>query len=371
MTSRLFEPIRIGAVELPNRLAVAPMCQYSASDGSANDWHLQHLSQLAYSGAGLVMVEATAVERRGRITHGCLGLYTDENEAALKRVLDAARRLGGATRFGVQLAHAGRKASSRKPWDGGAALTEGEDPWQTVSSSAVAFGADWHVPHALTKQEIAQTVEAFVQAVHRAVRAGFEVIEIHSAHGYLIHEFLSPLVNARKDEYGGSLENRMRFPLEVIRAVRAAVPSHIAVGLRVSATDWVEGGWDLAQTIAYVREAKKLGIAYVCASSGGIRAHVTPPVAPGFQVDFAAEIKASTGVVTRAVGLIIDPKQAEQILQEGRADMIALGRAFLDDPRWGWHAADVLGAKTHFPPQYHMARGSNWRKFRDQSAARA
>lgn len=369
MSSRLFDPIAIGEVQLPNRIVVAPMCQYSASDGTATDWHLQHLSQLAYSGAGLVVVEATAVERRGRITHGCLGLYSDENEAALKRVLDAARRLGGPTRFGIQLAHAGRKASSRKPWEGGAALTAGEDPWQTVSSSAAAFGAEWHVPHALSAAEIESTIAAFVQAARRAVRIGFEVIEIHSAHGYLLHQFLSPAVNARDDRYGGTLENRMRLPLEVIRAVRAAVPSHVAVGLRVSATDWVPGGWDLPQTIAYVREAKQLGIAYVCASSGGIRAGVTPPVAPGFQVDFARQIKSSTGVPTRAVGLITDPLQAEEIVATGRADMVALARAFLDEPRWGWRAADVLGAKAHFPPQYFMARSDNWRRFRDQIAA--
>jgi len=366
MVSRLFEPIAFGEVRLPNRLVVAPMCQYSASDGSATDWHLQHLSQLAYSGAGLVMVEATAVERRGRITHACLGLYSDDNEAALERALYPARRLAGPTRFGIQLAHAGRKASTHRPWQGGAPLGAAEDPWQTVSSSAAPFGEGWHVPHALTSAEIDATVEAFVQSAHRAVRLGFDVIEIHSAHGYLLHEFLSPLVNTRTDDYGGSLENRLRLPLAVIRAVRVAAPRNVAVGLRISGTDWVEGGWDVAQSIAYVRAAQELGIAYVCVSSGGIRGKVAVPAAPGYQVPLAHEVRQATGVPTRAVGLITDPRQAEQILAAGSADMIALARAFLDDPRWGWRAADMLGAKTHSPPQYHLARSEGWRRIREQ-----
>jgi 2,4-dienoyl-CoA reductase-like NADH-dependent reductase (Old Yellow Enzyme family) len=369
VTSRLFEPIALGEVRLPNRLVVAPMCQYSASDGSATDWHLQHLAQLAYSGAGLVIVEATAVERRGRITHADLGLYSDDNEAALERALHAARRLAGPTRFGIQLAHAGRKASSHRPWDGGAPLSPTEDPWQTVSSTATAFGEGWHVPHALTNAEIAGIVAAFVDAARRAVRIGFEVIEIHSAHGYLLHEFLSPLVNTRADDYGGSFPNRMRLPLEVIGGVRAAVPAHVAVGLRISGTDWVEGGWDIAQSIDYVKAAQQLGIAYVCVSSGGIRAKVMVPAAPGYQVPLAHQIRQATGAVTRAVGLITDPQQAEQILAAGSADMIALARAFLDDPRWGWRAADVLGAKAHYPPQYSLARTEGWRRIRDQISA--
>lgn len=368
MSAQLFDPISLDDVHVPNRIVVAPMCQYSAADGCATDWHLQHLSQLAYSGAGLVMVEATAVERRGRITHGDMGLYSDENEAALARVLHAARRLGGKTRFGIQIGHAGRKASSHVPWEGGAPLAAHEDAWQTVSSSANAFGDGWHVPRALTTDEIEPLIQAFVQAAQRAVRIGFDVIEVHSAHGYLLHQFLSPLVNTRTDEYGGSLENRMRLPLAVIRAVRAAVPRHVAVGVRVSASDWVEGGWDLPQTIEYVKEAKKLGIAYVCASSGGIRANVSVPIAPGYQLDFAKQIKAATGVATRAVGLITDPQQAAEIVASGQADMVALARAFLDDPRWGWRAADLLGARTHFPPQYFTARADIWRRFREQIA---
>lgn len=367
MTSLLFSPYRLEEVELPNRLVVAPMCQYSASDGSATDWHLQHLSQLAYSGAGLVMVEATAVERRGRITHGDLGLYRDENEAALQRVLNYARHLGGPTKFGIQLAHAGRKASVRRPWDGGAPLSGGEDPWPTISSSASAFGPGWHIPHALDRDEIATLVKAFADAARRAERIGFDVIEIHGAHGYLLHQFLSPLVNVRRDEYGGSLENRLRFPLEVIRAVRAAVSKRVTVGLRVSATDWVEGGWDLSQTLELARGAKELGISYVCASSGGIQANVAVPLAREYQVPFAQAIKTATGLTTRAVGLITQPQQAERILNDGRADLIALARAFLDDPRWGWHAADALGATTHFPSPYFQVRGEAWKKYRDQA----
>lgn len=363
----LFDPIAIGPVELANRISVAPMCQYSASDGSATDWHLQHLSQLAYSGAGLVVVEATAVERRGRITHGDLGLYSDDNEAALKRVLDAARRLGGPTRFGIQIAHAGRKASSDLPWLGGAALQAHQDPWTTVSSSARAFAEGWHVPHALRSEELAGTIDAFVQAAQRAVRIGFEVIEVHSAHGYLLHQFLSPLANAREDEYGGSLKNRMRFPLAVIEAVRNAVPKHIAVGLRVSASDWVDGGWDIKQTIEYVNAAKRFDLAYVCASSGGIKGGITIKAEPNYQVPFAAAIRAATGVPTRAVGLITNPKQAQEIIADGQADFVALARAFLDDPRWGWRAADQLGAKAHFPPQYFQARAEHWRKWKQAS----
>jgi len=227
------------------------------------------------------------------------------------------------------------------------------------------------VPHALTAGELDEIAQAFVRAAQRAVRIGFDVIEIHSAHGYLLHEFLSPLVNSRTDEYGGPLANRLRFPLSVIRAVRAAVPRNVAVGLRISGTDWVEGGWDVAQSIAYVRAAQELGIAYVCVSSGGIRAKVQVPAAPGYQVALAHEIRQATGAVTRAVGLITAPQQAEQILAAGSADMIALARAFLDDPRWGWHAADVLGAKVHFPSQYHLVRSEGWRRIRDQIAASA
>ncbi len=367
MSSLLFSPIKIGSLELSNRLVVAPMCQYSASDGAANEWHIQHLSQLGYSGAGLVVVEATGVERRGRITHGCLGLYSDDSEAALAHAIHTARRWAGPTKFGIQLAHAGRKASTRLPWDGGAPLSAAEDAWQTVAPSAVPFAATWPTPHALSRTEIEKLIAAWVAAAERSVRIGFDVIELHCAHGYLLHEFLSPLANQRDDEYGGSLENRMRLPLAVIQAVRAAVPASIPLGMRVSATDWVEGGWDIKQTCEFVRAAKKLGIDFVCASSGGTVSGVTMPVAAGYQVSLAAEIRQATEMTTRAVGLITDADQAEKILQDGSADLIAIARGFLDDPRWGWHAADKLGVSVHAPAQYASSRTPGWRKFRDAS----
>lgn len=365
--STLFSPIKLGLLELSNRLVVAPMCQYSASDGTVGEWHQQHLSQLGYSGAGWVVVEATGVESRGRITHGCVGLYSDENEAALKQAVAMARRWSGSTKFGIQLAHAGRKASARRPWEGGAPLSVTEDPWQTVSSSDIPFGEGWHTPHALTETEIEALLDAWAAAAKRAVRIGFETIEVHCAHGYLIHQFLSPTANRRTDRYGGSLENRMRLPLAIIRAVRAAVPAHMPLGIRVSATEWVEGGWQLDDTIEFVRAAQSAGIDFACASGGGIVPGITVPVAPGYQVPFATAIKRQTGIATRAVGLINSAQQAERILSAGQADFIALARGFLDDPRWGWHAADELGDVVHGPPAYALARSPGWRKFRDAS----
>jgi 2,4-dienoyl-CoA reductase-like NADH-dependent reductase (Old Yellow Enzyme family) len=370
MSSLLFSPIKIGSLELPNRLVVAPMCQYSAHDGVVSDWHVQHLSQLGYSGAGWVVVEATGVEPRGRITHGCVGLYDDDCEAALKNAITTARRWAGPTKFGIQLAHAGRKASARRPWEGGAPLGAEEAAWQTVSSSALPFADKWHTPHALTREEIEQQVTAWVAAAKRAARIGFDAVEVHCAHGYLIHQFLSPLSNKREDDYGGSLQNRMRMPLAIIRAVREALPASIPLGMRVSATDWVEGGWDVAQTIEFAKAAQEIGVEFVCASSGGTVSGVTVPVASGYHVPFARDIRRATGLLTRAVGLINDPKHAERILQDGDADLIALGRGFLDDPRWGWHAADVLGATAHGPLQYALSRGAGWRKFRDERMKR-
>jgi 2,4-dienoyl-CoA reductase-like NADH-dependent reductase (Old Yellow Enzyme family) len=361
----LFSPLALGPVTLANRIAVAPMCQYSAADGCAGDWHLQHLPSLAMSGAGLVMVEATGVERRGRITHGCLGLYSDDCEAALARALAVARRVAGPAKFGIQLAHAGRKASAQLPWEGGQALHADQDPWPTVSASALAFDAGWHVPEALDEDGMDRVTDAFVLAARRAVRLGFEVIELHSAHGYLLHQFLSPLSNRRDDDCGGSLENRMRFPLQVLEAVRAVVPAGTVLGMRISATDWVDGGWSVDDSIEYVREARAVGLDYVCVSSAGNTAQARVPVGPGYQVPAAARIRAETGVVTRAVGLITSARQAGAIIENGAADQVALARAFLDDPRWGWHAADALGAEVHCPPQYARARLESWRTVRD------
>ena len=362
----LFSPLALGAVTAANRIAVAPMCQYSAADGCAGDWHLQHLSTLAMSGAGLVMVEATAVERRGRITHGCLGLYSDDCEAALARALAAARRVAGPAKFGIQLAHAGRKASSQVPWEGGQALRGDQDPWPTVAASAIAFDAGWHVPQALDDDGMDRVTDAFVHAARRAVRLGLEVIELHSAHGYLLHQFLSPLSNQRDDAYGGPLANRLRLPLQVLEAVRAVVPPSVALGMRISATDWVEGGWDVDDSIEYVGAAQAIGIDYVCVSSAGLTAQAQVPIGPGYQVPAAARIRAATGVVTRAVGLITSAAQANEIIVAGQADQVALARAILDDPRWGWHAADALGVDVHSPPQYARARVGSWRAVRDR-----
>jgi 2,4-dienoyl-CoA reductase-like NADH-dependent reductase (Old Yellow Enzyme family) len=359
--THLFSPLSLGPIELPNRIAVSPMCQYSASDGSASDWHLQHLMQLAIGRAGMVVVEATAVERSGRISHGCLGLYSDANEVALARVLDPARRVAApGTAFAIQLAHAGRKASCQAPFQGGKPLSRGEDPWPTVAPSAIPFADGWHVPQALDAKCLERVVNAFRQAAERAVRLGFDAIELHGAHGYLLHEFLSPFSNRRSDAYGGSAENRMRFPLEVMQAVRAAVPGTIALGARITGSDWADGGLTVDDAVAFAKALKKIGVDYVCVSSGGNVSTAKIPVAPGYQVPFAAKVKAGAGIVTRAVGMIAAPEQAEAIVAEGQADFVALARAFLDDARWVWHAAERLGAEISYPPQYARVSRAMW-----------
>ncbi|MCX7962832.1 MAG: NADH:flavin oxidoreductase/NADH oxidase [Burkholderiales bacterium] len=357
---RLFTPIQLGGVTLPNRIAVSPMCQYSADDGAMNDWHLIHLGNLAVSGAGLVMIEATAVAREGRISHGCTGLYTDNAEAAMKRVVDACRRLTRSP-IGVQLAHAGRKGSAQVPWQGGRPLGPGESPWQTVAPSAIAFDRDWPAPRELSKADLEALVGAFASAAARALRIGLDAIELHAAHGYLLHEFLSPLSNRRTDEYGGSLENRMRFPLAVARALRDVWPRSRALGARVSAVDWAEGGWTLEETIAYARELHAIGFDYLCVSSGGLVPYQNLKVEAGYQVPFAEAVRrAVPGLAVRAVGMIVEPQQAEDILAAGKADMVAIARALLDNPRWVWHAADHFGVKLDYPPQYARSHPSVW-----------
>ena len=351
MTAKLFSPFRLRGLELPNRIVVSPMCQYSALEGTVGDWHVMHLGQFAVSGAGLVIVEATGVEPAGRITPGCVGLYSDENEAALARVLRFCRDYGAA-KAGIQLAHAGRKASSAQPWRGGASLGEDDGAWQTVAPSALAVAPGWHTPQALDGAGLARVKAAFVQATERAARLGFDLIELHSAHGYLLHEFLSPLSNRREDEYGGSLENRLRFPLEVFEAVRAAWPGDRPLGLRLSAVDWIEGGWDLEGSIAYSEALKERGCDYICASSGGLSPEQRVAAGPGYQTGFAAEIRRRAGLPTMAVGLITGARQAETILATGQADLIALARGLLYDPRWPWHAAEELHARAAYPAQY-------------------
>ncbi len=353
MTSQLFSPTTIGGMSFPNRIAVAPMCQYSADDGSASDWHLQHWMTLAMSGAGMITVEATGVERHGRITPGCLGLYSDHNEAAAQRTLSAARRVAPAgTRFGIQLGHAGRKASVHVPWKGGGPLRPEEDAWPTVAPSPIPFAPGWQVPEALDENGIQHLVSAWANAAERAVRAGFDFIEIHGAHGYLLHEFLSPLSNQRTDHWGGSLENRMRFILAVTKAVRAVVPASVMVGVRLSATDWTEGGFTIDEAVEVARALKDTGAAYICASSGGGVHDAKVPATPGYQVPFAERIRKEAGIATRAVGLIDDPQFAEAIIAEGKADLVALARALLADPRWPWRAAAALGQPLHVAPQY-------------------
>jgi 2,4-dienoyl-CoA reductase-like NADH-dependent reductase (Old Yellow Enzyme family) len=359
MPASLFSPIKLAGVELDNRIVVAPMCQYSANDGCASDWHTTHLGMLANSGAGLVVVEATHVERHGRITHGCLGLYSDDCELALKHVIDIGRRYG-TTKFGIQLAHAGRKASSQRPWEGGGALKAGEDPWETIGPSALPFGPGWHMPREMTAADIARVREAFVSAAQRAVRIGFDAIELHGAHGYLMHSFMSPFSNKRTDEYGGSFENRLRFPLEVACAVRAAVPRSIALGARITGSDWLDGGLTPGDAVAFTKALKEIGLDYVDVSSGGITAEARTPTTPGYNVPIADEVRRATGIATRTVGLIVMPKQADEVIAEGKADMVALARAVLDNPHWGWYAAQVLGAETKRPPQYLRASSKLW-----------
>jgi NADPH2 dehydrogenase len=358
MPSTLFSPIKLGSVELDNRIVVSPMCQYSAVDGCATDWHLAHLGMLANSGAGLVIVEATHVERHGRITHGCMGLYSDESEAALKRVIDFCRRAGTA-KLGIQLAHAGRKASAQRPWEGGGPLKPGQDPWDTIAPSALPFGPGWHTPRAMAAHEFTRVRGAFAAAVQRAVRIGFDAIELHMAHGYLAHSFMSPIANRRADEYGGSLENRMRFPREFAEAVRQVVPHTIALGARITGSDWIDGAWAPADAVFCAKALKAAGVDYVDVSSGGISSDARTPTTQGYNVDIAAQVRA-TGIATRTVGLIVTAQQAEAIVADGKADMVALARAALDDPHWGWHAARALGADVKRPNQYLRSAPALW-----------
>ena len=352
--SALFSPFALRKVTVANRIMVSPMCQYSAENGAATAWHMTHLGTLALTGAGLLCLEATAVEADGRITPGDLGLWNDATEDALQPILAAIRRYSK-TVVAIQLAHAGRKASCRLPWQGGERLPLAEDGWVPHAPSAVSFNETDPPPQALNADGLDRVRVAFVAATHRAARLGIEAIEIHAAHGYLLHEFLSPLANHRSDEYGGALENRLRFPLEIFDAVRAAFPADRPVGVRVSATDWVEGGWDVEQTVAFAAELARRGVDWVTASSGGTSPRQRIPTTAGYQVPFARAIRDGAGVNTVAVGLITDSQQAEAIVAGGEADLVALARGMLYDPRWGWHAAAALGAHVDAPPQYLRA----------------
>lgn len=360
MPSQLFQPFDLGGLKLANRIVIAPMCQYSAEDGSATDWHLIHLGNLALSGAGLLILEATAVEPEGRISPDDLGLWSDANEAALGRVLDAIRRHSDMP-IGIQLGHAGRKASVYSPWTGGGQRPLDDRGWQTLAPSALPMQPRDRPPLPLDTAGLARIRDAFAATARRAARLGLQAIELHCAHGYLLHQFLSPLSNQRDDAYGGAPENRMRFPLEVFEAVRAAVPAAIPVGVRVSGTDWVEGGWDIEQTIAFSQALKARGVSFVHVSSGGISPAQKIAPAPGYQVPLARAVKAATGVPTIAVGLIAEYEHAEAIVAGGDADMVALARGILYEPRWPWHAAAHLGASVRAPKQYVRSQPSRFR----------
>lgn len=357
MDSVLFSPFRLRGLTLRNRVIVAPMCQYSAIDGTASDWHLMHMGQFAVSGSGLFITEATAVSPEGRISDRCLGLYSDDNERALARVVAFCKEWGN-TPIGIQLAHAGRKASSSAPGTGLPPGPLGPSGWPTVAPSSVPFAAGWPAPQALDAAGLDRIRQAFVEAARRAARVGLDLIELHAAHGYLLHQFLSPISNRRTDAYGGSLDNRMRFPLEVFEAVRAVWPADRPLGVRVSATDWVDGGWTVDETVALARTLKARDCDFIHVSSGGTSMEATIPGGPGYQVPFAARIRRESGLAVIAVGLIAEARQAETIVRTEQADLVALARAMLFDPHWTWRAAAELGAEATYPYQYARAHPS-------------
>ena len=358
---KLFSPLAIGGLHLRNRIVIAPMCQYSAQDGDMTDWHLIHLGHLALSGAGALTIEATAVLPEGRITYADVGLWNDANEAAMARTLASIRRWSEIPVL-IQLAHAGRKASTKLPWQGGAQLSpEDAQGWQTSAPSALPFAPGEHAPLALDGAGLARVRDAFADAARRAGRLGLDGVQLHGAHGYLLHQFLSPLSNHREDAYGGSLENRMRFPLEVFDAVRAVFPADRPVTMRVSGTDWVAGGWTIEDTVTFAKALEERGCAAIHVSSGGLDPRQKIPVGPNYQVPLARAVKQAVDIPVVAVGLITDFEQAEAIVATGDADLVALARGMLYDPRWPWHAAAHLGAKVTAPDQYLRSQPHQFR----------
>lgn len=357
--SKLFSSFTMRGLELPNRVVVSPMCQYLADNGTANDWHMVHMGTLAMSGAGLFMIEATHVSAQGRISHGCLGLYSDENEAALARAMSFAREQGTA-KLGIQIAHAGRKASCQIPARGGQSLGPDANPWETVGPSASSYAPDWHIPRAFTAEDFGRVKDEFVQATIRADRIGFDLAELHGAHGYLLHQFLSPLSNLREDGYGGDLAGRMRYPLEVFEAVRDVWPDHKPMGIRLSATDWVDGGLTPDEIVTVTKALQTRGCDFVDVTSAGVDSRQKIHVGPGYQVPFAEQVRRETGLPTMAVGMINQPQQAEDIIATGKADFVMLARGFMYNPRWAWHAAEELGVDIPYPPQYARAAPAKW-----------
>jgi 2,4-dienoyl-CoA reductase-like NADH-dependent reductase (Old Yellow Enzyme family) len=362
MTIPLLTPFQLRSVVFPNRIGVSPMCEYSSEDGFATDWHLVHLGARAQGGAGLIMIEASAVVPEGRISIGDLGIWKDEHIQELAQIVRFIHSQG--SRAGIQLAHAGRKASMTVPFSGERLLTPEEGRWQTMAPSAIPFSESYSLPKALDEAELAGIVSAFASAAKRADVAGFDFVEIHGAHGYLLHEFLSPLSNQRTDQYGGSFENRTRFPLQVTDAVRAAWPEHLPLFMRISATDWAEGGWTADESVELARMLHGHGVDLVDVSSGGLIPHAKIPAAPGFQVPFAERVRKEAGVPSAAVGLITEPQQANEIIGNGQADIVLLAREMLRDPYWAVHAAETLGGEASWPVQYLRAapRGSTGRK---------
>lgn len=352
--TKLFSTLKLRKIEFKNRIFVSPMCQYSSENGLPNDWHLVHLGARAVGGAALVIVEATAVSPEGRISPGDSGIWSDEHGEAFKRITAFIAAQGALP--GIQLAHAGRKASTDAPWRGGGPLPETENGWQPIAPSAIAFDRLSTVPREMTAEDIQRVTSQFVAAATRSLAAGFKVVELHMAHGYLLHEFLSPLSNHRKDQWGGPLQNRQSFPLSVAQAVRQVWPEDLPVFVRISCTDWVEGGWDLAQSIDFCRKLKELGVDLIDCSSGALMPDVVMPAGPGFQTPFSAAIRREVGIATGTVGLITEPAQAEQIVATEQADAVLLGREFLRNPYWPLHAAKALGVDLPWPPQYKRAK---------------
>jgi 2,4-dienoyl-CoA reductase-like NADH-dependent reductase (Old Yellow Enzyme family) len=351
----LFDSFTLKSITLRNRIGVSPMCEYSSEDGVANDWHLVHLGSRAVGGAGLVIAEATAVSPEGRITPGDAGIWADKHVEPLARINRFIKEHGAVP--GIQIAHAGRKASAARPWDGGDHLADNAGGWTPVAPSAIAFGDGLDkVPHALTVEEIAGVRNDFVAAAKRSLEAGYEWLELHGAHGYLTHEFLSPLSNHRTDRYGGSFDNRIRFLLETTKAVRAVWPERLPLTVRISCTDWIEGGWDIEQSVELARRLKQEGVDLIDCSSGGAVPDAKIPVGPGYQVPFAERIRREAGIATAAVGLITEPKQADEIVRSGKADVVLLAREYLRDPYWPAHAARALGLKDAVSPPKQYAR---------------
>lgn len=352
--SLLFSPLQLKSITLKNRIVVSPMCQYSSSDGFANDWHLVHLGSRAIGGAGLIIMEASAVSPEGRITYADMGIWKDEHIHKLQQITNFIH--GNDAVAGIQLAHAGRKASCEKPWLGGAQIQSGENHWQTVAPSPIPFREGDMIPHVLSTAEIENIIDDFKHAAIRAMKAGFKLIEIHAAHGYLINEFMSPLSNTRTDEYGGSFENRIRFLLQIIEEIQSVWPSTLPLFVRISASDWVEGGWTIADSVQLAHILKEKGIDAIDASSGGSVPYAKIAAGPGYQVPFAEAIKKQTGMLTAAVGIIVNGKQAETILENGQADLIVMAREHLRDPYFAIHAAKELGEDIKWPVQYERAK---------------